>query len=63
MQDFSSKLFELLGEQAEKKCRPMPLPYWCARDFVHFIFDKESAERLTLHILKNMQTDYDFKRN
>ena len=65
VQAFSGKLIEFLGEQAEKEVPPMPLRWlsWRALDFVHFTFGKESAERLTLHILKDMPANYDFKQN
>ena len=66
MQAFSGKLIEFLGEQAEKEVPPDAIAGALlarALDFVHFTFGKESAERLTLHILKDMPANYDFKQN
>ena len=66
VQAFSGKLIEFLGEQAEKEVPPDAIAVALlarALDFVYFTFGKESAERLTLHILKDMPANYDFKQN
>ena len=66
VQVFPGKLMELLGEQAQNETFPDAVAVaFLARamDFAHFTLGKEDAKRLTLHILEDMQGDYDFKRN
>ena len=66
IQILSTKLIELLREQAQKETSPDIVAVALlarAMDFTHYTLGKEDAKRLILCIMKDIQSEYDFKRN